>query len=317
MEGKLKKKITSSILGILAILLLTSVSVVGCMPTNTTTDTTTTTVTPLSELQTWRTNIDTWKTTVADPAIAKVGTIRTDTVSQTEIDSVNTRIATMQAQLTALSATVDAQADEIEALQEEVEDITTSAVASGNVSGTTGNIQQFEIGSIPTVTTSVDGGIISQVNFPYSGNKIYSTDSNSNQVYYVQRLINQNNASVLYAIPEINLNYEGYYYSYYDLQKVKNISVVMTSPNFEYTGDVCIADTEGDTSLVNGDGDKAYYVYPPLGDECKHITITPNYSSSYITGIPISAGQYVDITVRISDLYSEDGGTWEVIPSIQ
>lgn len=288
------------------------ITLIGCVPTAAPA-TQTPVVSPITELQNWKGGIDSWKTTTADPAIAKINAQQATTNYQSQIDSIKATMTAQDGKITDLTTQLTDLKNKYTALTTASTTTTTSTI------GTSGNIPQFTPGVLTTpILTTTNGQIEQQVNYSSQGNLIYAGTGGSNQFYYTQRFINHNSVSQMFVTPKIGLSLgsgSGYAYS---PQTVTNITFNISggSGGF-YSGAPVTANYSTNSTAnfqINGSSGIAYYLMnPPLGTSAYSLSITPYYT--YYKGLPVGPGQYMEVNVQIYGLYCSPGATWTVTPS--
>lgn len=243
-------------------------------------------------------------------------TLNTKDISlQTQIDTMKDKNTpgTLQAQIDALTTKINNQT----VVQ------TSNPPNYSNPVGSTGNIPQFTPGTNPnSIPTSPGGGVVSQVNFVGGYNQLSSYPGGSNNIYYVQRLMNQNTA-IQYVKPIITLSTASNlgWSSGYASENITAITIQLTTSMCTITGSANINApapyiyTPVDSYLIKGTGGN-FNVIPGLGTSTSNIQITPASGCMTNTGeLYLSPGGYTDISVQISNLITTPGGIWNINPS--
>jgi hypothetical protein len=298
-------------------LVLIPILMISCVPTNTPAAAPVTS--PITELQNWRTGMDTWKTTVADPAIAKANAaaVAANTAPlQAAIDTQKAVIAQLQADQAALTKRVTDSENKITAMAT----LTPSSSGGGVIPGTTGNIPQFTPGTFTgSIATSLTGQVVQQINYSTGGNILYAGTGGSNQAYYTQRFINYN-SSQMFVTPKIGLSLGTQGGAYANVpQTVSNVTFTISGGSAGFYSYTPVAANYSSTNTtanfqINGSTGVMYYLMnPPLGTPSYSLQITPYYS--YYKGLPLGPGQYIDINVQIYGLFCSPGATWTVAPA--
>jgi hypothetical protein len=289
---------------------------IGCVPTATPAATTPQ-VSPLTDLQNWRQGMDTWKTTVADPAIAKANALGSQpnydsaiaSIKATESDK-DQKIADLTSRITSLENWKATQG--------------TVAVQQPVQNGQQGQTTQFQQGTTPgAITTSPSGVVTSQVNVVSGNLQIASAPGLSTQpVWYVQRLTNYN-SNIQYVRPIINIAQTSNYGYNVLATPVKSVTVGINSNQCTVTATgtwtspnpvVSIIGTSNPTQSTD-----AYQlsVSPGLGYATNSISISPVKGCGTPSGeIYLMPAQYVDITVQISNFQTVTSAFWTVTPSL-
>jgi hypothetical protein len=314
---------------------------IGCVPTNQPAATPQTS--PIQDLQNWRTAMDTWKTTVADPAIAKANALG----SQPNYDSA----------IASIKATESEKDQKIADLAKQITDLNNWKATQGTVvaqqqttagqQGLQGQNVQFTPGMPPTggIPTSPSGGIVSQVNWVQGTSQTYTNPTGSSgNVWYTQRLMNQSTA-IQYVRPMINIGvssqsgYSNYGNAYFAGLNVSisssqgTLSGVYTPPTWWSSAPTAagtaisglpissisqtspVQPASGSFSAVTTTP-LTFSLAPGLGQVTSSLLIMPvsglgdNLGEYYI-----APGQYVDITVMIQGLYTNVATMWSISAS--
>jgi hypothetical protein len=325
-----------------SVVIFIPILMISCVPTNTPAAAPVTS--PITELQNWRTGMDTWKATVADPAIAKANAAAAAANTaplQAAIDTQKAANIQLQTDLTALTKRVTDSEAKITAMA-------TLTPSSGiSTGGQSGQIPGFTPGTPPagTIPVSAGGGVVSQVNWVQGTSQTFSSPSgSSNNIWYIQRLINQSTA-IQYVRPMITLGVSsqyGYAAQAYFAGMNINVSSSQGSVQGVYTPPTIWA------------ANLASYAVPPAGTPLSSISATPpvqptgtTYSfnpplttpltfslapglgqvSNSVLIMPISGlgnnlgefyispGGYVDVTVMLQTIYTSTAVMWNVSAS--
>jgi len=295
---------------------------VGCVP-SAPAQTTTPVASPLTDLQNWKQTIDTWKLSVADPAIAKINATPTNTDTtqlKSDLDGARSEISTMQTEIDDLTTRVTTAENKINTIG------ATSTTSYQSTDYGQGQSQQFTTGIIPTITTSSNGAVISQINVVSGNLQIASaTTSNSQPIWYVQRLINYNTA-IMYVRPIINIAQSSQYGWNNVAVAINSTTIAINSVQCSMTvsgktDDGTIISLIGDSNTLNGNAPAtAQYhmsVSPGLGYQTTSISFQPIKGCGTPSGeLYLSPGGYMDITVQISGFTTSQSAFWTVTPSL-
>jgi hypothetical protein len=323
-------------------LVLIPILMISCVPTNTPAAAPVTS--PITELQNWRTGMDTWKTTVADPAIAKANAaaVAANTAPlQAAIDTQKAVIAQLQADQAALTKRVTDSENKITAMA--------TLTPSGGIStgGQSGQIPGFTPGTPPagTIPVSAGGGVVSQVNWVQGTSQVFSSPSgSSNNIWYIQRLINQSTA-IQYVRPMATLGVSsqyGYSSSAYFAGLNINVSSAQGSvlgvyvpppwwtsvPSVPTTGiPIASITTTSPNTGATPSGTFAmpsitpstlatFSLAPGIGQITNSVLVFPTSGLGNNLGeFYISPGGYVDVTVMLQGVYTSTAVMWNVSAS--
>lgn len=318
-------------------------TLIGCVPTATNPAATTPAVSPIQELQTWKANIDTWKTTIADPAIAKINApqpaVTANAQLTADMESVKVTIPELSKKITELTTRVTDDENQITALKNNVGSYSNNNGSS--TGGTTGNVPQFTPGSNPgAITTSASGGVVSQYAFVSGQSQIWSSPSGgSGTCWYIQRLINTSTA-IQYIHPTINLGQSTQYgQGANGFFTGLNINISSTQGSLQGTYNptawnyptvawplvgssnvvyATIGTTQNNTVGTNypPTGTMTYSLLPGLGQMTTSIIIMPSSGLTNNSGtVYLYPGQYIDITVQMQGVYTSTASMWNISPS--
>lgn len=295
------------------------ITLIGCVPTNSP-SAATPVVSPITTLQNWQQGIDTWKTTVADPAIAKINAQQTTTSNtaqlQTDLSGAKATITQLQTDLTALTARVTTAENSIKTMGT----VTTTSTSQGQ-----GQTVGFTTGTTPTIVTSANGAVVSQLNVVSGNLQIASaTTATSQPIWYVQRLINYN-TSIMYVRPTIQISQSTQY-------GWNNVATSVTATTIAINSAQCtmtvsgsstssIVSIIGNSGTVNANAPStdAYQVSvsPGLGYQTTSISYQPVKGCGTPSGeLYLSPGGYMDITVQISGFTTSQTAFWTVTPGL-
>ena len=244
------------------------------------------------------------------------------TAASVDVSGINSNISALQGKTATHDTDIAALKASVKALQDAANSNTNNNNNNGNNNnnnGGQGSIPQFTPGTNPnTIPTSPSMGVVSQVNYVGGNSQISSYPGGSNNIYYVQRLMNQNTA-IQYVKPIINIsmaNNYGFNNGGYANENITAITIQLTTS-------MCTLSATGNYSatnpvqnyLITGTGGN-FNVTPGLGTLTSNIQITPASGCMTNTGeIYLSPGGYTDMSVQISNLIATPGGIWNVTPS--
>jgi hypothetical protein len=344
------------ILAVCLVAILLMVVGVGCVPTAAQTPAAPATPavnintlgTEVTSLKNWSEGVNSWRATTVDPAIAKVnsGQVGSGGVTKADVDGLKATITEQDKKIVTLT-------DKITALENWKTSVGTVATGTGGISqtGGTGQNTQFTPGTITgNIPTSPTGGIVSQVNWVQGTSQLYSSPSgSSNNIWYVQRLMNQS-TTIQYVRPMITLGVSSQY-GYAANAYFGGINVNISSPQgslqavynpAQWTPTAwnpsVVCPTAGSWPMTAGGVSNVVYanigtaqaattpyaptgtltltLAPGLGQVTNSMLIMPTAGLSNGLGeFYISPGGYVDITVMIQGIYTSTSSMWNVSAS--
>jgi hypothetical protein len=290
-------------------------------------------VSPITDLQNWRTAMDTWKQTVADPAIAKINT-------QGQSTDLQNQLASEKATITQLRTDLDAAVTRLTSAENSIKTLSAGTVVNQQINpGQSGYATQFTPGTPPTGIVTTLGVVTQQVNFVQGSSQTFTSPSGtSNNLWYVQRLINQS-PTIQYVRPTISLSvssqYGGVQQSYFAGLNI-NISSAQGTVQGVYlppqwwinnpasvTGGFPISSITATSPIQTGNttfntpiGVATFSLAPGLGQVTNSLYIIPTSGLGNNLGeYYISPGGYVDATVMVQGLYTSTALMWNISPS--
>jgi hypothetical protein len=291
------------------------ITLIGCVP-SAATPVAQAQVNPLQTLQKTVDDLGTWKTTVADPAIAQMKASGVATNYQSQIDSAKATITAQDTKITDLTTRLTT----LENWKTTVGTTPTQQTTQGQ-----GTIPQFTQGTTPTIVTSASGAVISQLNV-VSGNLqiASSTTASSQPIWYVQRLINYN-TSIMYVRPTVQIS-QSTQYGWNNVATnvtattiaINSAQCTMTVSGSATTAIVSIIGNSG-TVNANAPATDAYQVSvsPGLGYQTTSISYQPVKGCGTPSGeMYLSPGGYLDLTVQISGFTTSQTAFWTVTPGL-
>ncbi len=331
------------ILAVCLVAILLMVVGVGCVPTAPAPAAATPAInlqtmnTDLTTLKTWSEQINSWKVNTVDPLVGKVnrGEVGGGGVTKAEVDSLKSTITAQDGKITDLTTRLTTAENTLKSY--------TSVASSGSggivTNSGTGQATQFTPGTLTTaIPTSPTGGIVSQVNWVQGTSQVYTAPTgSSNQIWYVQRLMNQS-TTIQYVRPMITFGVSsqyGYSTSSYFTGMNINISSPQGSVQAVYnpaawgypttawpmTGASnylfsSIGTTQSATAPYAPTGTMYVTLAPGLGQITNSMLIMPTAGLSNGLGeFYISPGGYVDITVMLQGVYTNTASMWNVSAS--
>jgi hypothetical protein len=292
------------------------ITLIGCVPAQTT-PVAQAQVNPLQTLQKTVDDLGTWKTTVADPAIAQMKASGVATNYQGQIDSAKATITAQDAKITDLTT-------RLTTLENWKTTVGTTPTQQTTNPGQ-GTIPQFTQGTTPTIVTSASGAVISQLNV-VSGNLqiASSTTATSQPIWYVQRLINYN-TSIMYVRPTVQISQSTQYGWNNVATNVTATTIAINSAQCTMTvsgsATTTIVSIIGNSGTVNANAPAtdAYQVSvsPGLGYQTTSISYQPVKGCGTPSGeMYLSPGGYLDLTVQISGFTTSQTAFWTVTPGL-
>jgi hypothetical protein len=280
---------------------------IGCVPTNQPAATPQTS--PIQDLQNWRTAMDTWKTTVADPAIAKANAAQTATNYQSQIDSIKATLTEKDTKITDLTARLTALENWKTTINAVPQQQQQQGVGQGQAT-------QFQQGTTPgAIATSPSGAVISQVNVVSGNLQIASTSTAGSQpIWYIQRFINYNSA-IEYVRPTITISQSNQYGWNNYATNVTGVLVQLNSS--QCTMSATGTWTSGAPVSIIGTAPYQISVAPGLGYPTNSLTMSVISGCGTPSGeFYLSPGGYMDVTVQISNFTTSQPAFWTVTPSL-